>query len=52
MPVKVADPLVGFGMLYEEVTFIHHKLKPSGEVGQRVASGHRREVLEMVNSSR
>lgn len=40
-------------MLYKEVTFIHYRLRPLGEVGQRelVGSGHRREALEMVNSS-
>lgn len=35
MPLKVVEPLVGFWMLYKEVTFIHYKLNPLGEVGQR-----------------
>lgn len=51
MPIKAVDPLAGFWMLYKKVTFIHYRLKPLGEVGQeRVGSGHRGEVLEMVNS--
>lgn len=52
MPVKVVDPLAGFWMLYKEVTLIHYKLKPLGEVGQReLEVVTRREVLEIVNSS-